>query len=153
MFVYSKQIFDIVPRLNQDAQDTVCLIARCSGYALCHFLLYHTCATGNQLFVVQHLKEDLTGYIIGIVAGQHERVPLKSAVQVHFQKIILYDILLQRREMLAKVSYRLKVDLHHLHQSGLLNQELRHNSHAWSNFQNRNVGTGIYGVGNVLCDA
>ena len=150
MFVYGEEVFHPVPRLDQHAQYAVGLAARRCGDALGHFLLYHARATGNQVFVFQHLEEYLAGDVVGIVPGQHERLSVEQAFEVHLQEVVLDDVVLQFRIVVAQVGHRLVVHLHHLERAFLLQQELRQHAHARSHFQDGEAGTGVHGVGYVL---
>ena len=92
MFVYGEQVFHAVPGLNQYAQNAVGLVARTSRDAFGHFLLNHARAAGNQVLVVEHLEEYLAGNIVGIVAGQYKRLSVEKLPEVHFQEILLDDM-------------------------------------------------------------
>ncbi len=147
-----EQVRGFVPRLNEHGEDAVGLRAGAGTDAVGHLLLDHAGAAGYQFLVVQHLKEDLAGDIIGIVAGEHEGLPAEDAVQVHLQEIVLDDIVLQLRPRAAQVGHGLEVQLHDFQRTGLAHQVLRHHSHAGSYLQHRQVRTGIYGVRNTLGD-
>ena len=67
-----KQIFDIIPCLNQHGKDAVGFIARLGSHAQGYLMLYHARTAGYQLAIVDHLEEYLRGDIIGIVARQHK---------------------------------------------------------------------------------
>ena len=54
--------------------------------------------------------------------------------------------------MLLKICHRLTVDLDNLKWARFLNKILSHNTHAWTYFEHRKVGTGIYGIGYRLGD-
>lgn len=77
MFVYGEQVFYFVPGLYQDTENAVCLASGTGGNAFGHFFLDHSGTTGYQVFVIQHFKEYLAGYIIRIVAGQDKRFSVK----------------------------------------------------------------------------
>jgi small subunit ribosomal protein S5 len=81
-----EKVFHVVPCLHQDAQHTVGLGTGQSGHAFGHFLLYHARATGNKLFVFQHLEENLAGDVVGIVARQDEGLSLKNLFKIHLVK-------------------------------------------------------------------
>ena len=51
---------------------------------------------------------------------------------------------------MSEVVHGLEVQLHDLQRSRLLHEELRHDSHARSYFQNWEVRKCIYGVSNAL---
>ena len=54
-----EKIFDMIPSLNQHGEDAILLIARLRGHTQGYLMLDHTCATGYEVFIVEHLKEDL----------------------------------------------------------------------------------------------
>ena len=124
MFVYGKQIFHLIPCLNQNAQDAVCLAARTGGNTFGHFFLNHSGATGNQVFVVQHFKKDLAGYIIRIVTGEDKRSAVKQLLQFQLQKVIFYDVSFQSGEVLTQIGNRFKIKLYHFHFTSFFHQEL-----------------------------
>ena len=45
---------------DADAQDAVGAASRTSRHTLCHLALYHACATGDKVAVLQHAEEYLT---------------------------------------------------------------------------------------------
>ena len=92
MLVYGEQVFHAVPGLNQYAQNAVGFVARMSRDAFGHFLLNHARAAGNQVLVVEHLEEYLAGNVVGIVSGQHKRLSVEKLPEVHFQEILLDDM-------------------------------------------------------------
>ena len=60
VFIYCEQILHAVPSLQQYAQDAVGAASRTSRHTLCHLALYHACATGDKVAVLQHAEEYLT---------------------------------------------------------------------------------------------
>lgn len=97
MLAYGEEVLHAIPGLYQYAQNTVRLAARTGGDALGDLFLYHARAAWYQVLVVQHFKENLAGYVIGIITRQYEWLSVEQALQIHFQEIVLYDIILQLR--------------------------------------------------------
>ena len=62
------KIFYIIISLEQHGENAIRFLARFGGQAFRYFFLDHTRANGDTVFVVQHLKEDLRGDIIRIIA-------------------------------------------------------------------------------------
>ena len=95
MFADSEQIFHFIPCLYQYAKDTVCLAARSGCNTFGYLFLNHSRATGDDIFVVQHLEKDLAGNIIRVITSQYERLPVEQPVKIHFQEVILDDVVFQ----------------------------------------------------------
>ena len=149
--MYSKQILNIIPCLNQYAQHSVCFCAWTCCHALCHLLLNHTGATRYEFLVLHHLKEYLTGDIVWIVACEHEGFAIEHVCKIHLKKVPLDDIVAKLREMLMKIWHRLEVYLHHLERTVFLNYILCQHTHSWPYFQYGDVRTSVHGVCNVAC--
>ena len=75
-----KEIFDIIPSLNQYRQDAILLIAWLLSHAESHFVLNHTSTTRNQVLVVEHLEEYLRRDVVGIIARQHKLLTIEHLV-------------------------------------------------------------------------
>ena len=151
VFVDGEKIFNVVPRLYQHTQYAVSLAAGAGGDAFGHFFLYHACTAGDEVFVVEHLEEDLARYVVGIVAGQHEGVSVEHAPQVHLQEVVFDDVVFQLRVGFAQVGHGFVVYFDHLHLPLLGQQELSEYSHAGAYFEYGQGGAGVDGVGDVLC--
>ena len=100
-----KQVLHIVPRLDEYAEDAILLIAWLGSHAHSHLVLYHTRTTGYEVFIVEHLKEDLRRNIVGIVARQHKLLTIEHLLQVHPQEVGTQDILAQLREVLVEIGH------------------------------------------------
>ena len=59
ILVDGEEILHIIPSLNEHTQHTIGLAAWLGSHTLCHLLLNHACATGNEVFVLHHLAEYL----------------------------------------------------------------------------------------------
>ena len=145
-----EEIFDIVPGLNQDRQDTILFVAWLRGHTKGHFMLDHTRTTGDEILVVEHLEEYLRGDVIRIVSCQHKLLSIENLPQVHPEEISTYYIIIQAGEMLTKIGHRLTVDFHHLEGTGFLHEILGHNTHTRSYLQYRKIRTSINGIRNGL---
>ena len=51
--------------------------------------------------VVEHLEEYLATDVVGIIAGEHKRAAVEGVVEVHFQKVVLDDVVLKFRKVFA----------------------------------------------------
>ena len=89
-----EEILHMIPCLNQYGEDAILLVARLRGHAQGHFVLDHTRATGNEVFVVEHLEEYLRGDVVGIVACQDERLSVKNIMEIHPQEVSTYYIII-----------------------------------------------------------
>ena len=119
-------------------------------------MLNHACTAGNEVAIVNHLKEYLRRYVVWIVACQHKLPASEHLSEVHTQKVALDDgvltLVLKQRSL--QISNALAVNLHHLQRSGLSHQILRHHTHAWAYFEHRQVAIRLvhrisYALGNV----
>ena len=81
--VDGEEILHVVPRLYHHAEDAVSFVARCRGDTLSHLALNHPRAAGNEIFIVEHLEEDLGRDVVGIVAGKHKLFAAEDLVQIH----------------------------------------------------------------------
>ena len=124
MFADSEQIFHFIPCLYQYAEDTVSFAARSGGNTFGYFLLDHARTTGDNILVIQHFKEYLTGDIIRVITCQYERLAVEQPVEIHFQEVVLDDMIFQRRISFAKISYRFIVHFHDFHRPFFFHQEL-----------------------------
>lgn len=73
-----EEVVDIVPELDEDREYAIGATAVGCGESLCHFALYHSRAEGNAIAVLHESEEDLGGDIVGIVACEHEGLPLEE---------------------------------------------------------------------------
>ena len=114
-------------------------------------MLYHTRTAGDEVAIVQHLKEYLRRDVIGIIARQHKLLAVEHLSQVHSQKVSTHDILTQLRKVFVEIGHRFAVNLHHLQWTRFLHQILRHDTHARAYLQNGQVSIWlIHGIGNAL---
>ena len=150
--MHRKEIFHLVPSLDQYAQDTVGLAPRSGSDAFRHFLLNHTGAARNQVFVVQHLEEYLARYVVRVVACQYKRLSLEYVFQLQFQEIVFDDVSFQGGEVFFQISHRFEVEFHHFHFAFLLHEELGEYAHARADFQYRKFRTRVHRIGNVVGD-
>ena len=151
MFAYSEEVFHPIPSLYQYTQNAVCLTAGTGCDTLGNLFLYHARTARYQFFVIQHLEEYLAGYVIRIIARQYERLSVEQALQVHFQEVVFDDVILQLRVGFPQIGHRFIIHFHNFYRALFGQEKLGQHSHARSYFQYRKVGTGVYGVGNVLC--
>ena len=109
MFIYCEQIFYIIISLQKHGQNTVRFLAWFGRQPLGYFFLNHTRANRNTVFVIQHLKEDLTADVIRIITD-HVELPFgNQLIQIQLQEIALHQI--QLRVPLTQISNRLAVNL------------------------------------------
>ena len=87
ILINREQIFHIIPRLDEHAENAVGLGTRLSLHALCHLTLNHTRAARNQILVINHLEEYLRRDIVGVIAGQHERLTVEELMEVHAEEV------------------------------------------------------------------
>ena len=57
-------------------------------------MLDHTRTTGNEVFVVEHLEEDLRGDVVGIITCQDERLSVEDIMEIHPQEVSTYYIII-----------------------------------------------------------
>lgn len=150
ILVNLEEILHIIISLDKDTQDAIGLRPGRGGDALCHLPLDHSRATGDEILVLQHLKEDLGGDIIGIITREHKRLPLKDLREIHLQEVGADDILMGDVEVLMQPLHTLGVDLHDTHAAAFLTEILRQHTHARPYFQDGDIRTGINGVGDAL---
>ena len=153
VLVHRKEVFHLVPGLNQYAQDAVRLASGAGGDAFGHFFLYHSCAARNQVFVIQHLEKNLARYVIRVVACQYKRLSVENVFQFQLEEVVFDDVSFEGGEVFFQISHRFEVQLHDFHFAVLLHQELGEYAHTRAYFQNRQFGTRVHRVGNVVCDA
>ena len=67
--------------------------------------LDHAGTARYQFLVFQHFEKYLAGYVVGIISCQYKWLSVEYAMQVHFQKIVFYDAVFQRRISLTKISH------------------------------------------------
>ena len=89
-----EEILHTIPGLNQYGENALLFVTRLRGHPQGHLVLNHPCTTGNEVFVVEHLEEDLRGDVVGIVACQHERLSVEDIVEVHPQEVSTYYIII-----------------------------------------------------------
>ena len=94
VFMHGEEVFHVVPSLDKHAEDAICLAAGRGGDAFGHFFLYHAGAAGDEVLVVEHLEEDLAGYVVGVVAGKDERGALEYGAEVELQEVVFDDMFL-----------------------------------------------------------
>ena len=149
-----KEIFHIIPRLNQYRQDAVLLIARLRGHTNRHLVLDHTRTTRNQILVVEHLEENLRGDVVGVVACEHELLPVEDLMQIHAEEVATYYIIIKAGEVLSEISHTLTVDLNDLERTRLFREILRHHTHTRAYLEDGQLRIGlIHRVSDPLGDA
>ena len=89
-----KEVFHVIPRLNQHRQDAVLLIARLRSHTNRHLMLDHTRTTRNQILVIEHLEENLGGDVVRVVAREHELLPVEDLMQIHTKEVTTYYIIM-----------------------------------------------------------
>ena len=89
-----EQVLDMIPRLDEDREDAILFVARLRGHAQGYLVLDHARAAGDEIFVVEHLEEDLRGDVVGVVARQYERLTIKHLVEVHAEEVSTYYIII-----------------------------------------------------------
>ena len=151
VFADGEQIFYLIPCLYQYAEDTVSFAARSGGNTFGYFLLDHARTTGDNILVIQHFKEYLTGDIIRVITCQYERLAVEQPVEIHFQEVIFNDVVFQRRIFFTQIGYGLIIQFHHLHRTFFSHQKLGQYTHARTYFQNGEAGTCVYRIGYILC--
>ena len=151
VFAYGEEVFHPIPSLYQYTQNAVCLAAGTGCDTLGNLFLYHARTARYQFFIIQHLEEYLAGYVIRIIARQYERLSVEQALQVHFQEVVFDDVILQLRVGFPQIGHRFIIHFHNFYRALFGQEKLGQHSHARSYFQYRKIGTGVYGVGNVLC--
>ena len=92
--LHSEQVLDVIPRLDQDGQDTILLVAWLRGHAQGDLVLDHSRTTGDEIFVVEHLEKDLRRDVVGIVACQYEWLTIEHLVEIHAEEISTYYIII-----------------------------------------------------------
>jgi len=147
-----EEILYMIPSLNEHREDAVLLVAGLRGHAHSYLVLNHTGAAGNEVLIVEHLEEYLRRDVVRIIAGKHKLLPVEHLAKVHAQEIAGDNIVREARKILLQILYTLAVDLDYLEGTGLLYQILGHDTHARTNLQHWDVGTGIDGIGNALGD-
>ena len=85
-FIYSKAIFDIVPALQQHAQNAISFASGRGGNALGNFFLDHPHHFRNAVPVFQHFKKYLAGNVVREIADNRHIIG-KQLLQIAFQKI------------------------------------------------------------------
>ena len=103
--------------------------------------MYHTCAQRDAFFVVEHLEEYLARDIVRIVTSEHKGITVKQVVQIHFQKVVLNDMLLHLRIVCTQVGHRLKVDFHHVNRTFFGYEKLSEDTHTWPYLKDGQRGT------------
>ena len=151
VLVDSEEILHVVPCLDEDGEDAVGLVAGLGGDAQGHLTLYHSSAAGDEVFVVEHLEEYLTGYVVGVVAGEHEGMALEELLQVHAQEVLADDVVAELWERRIEVLDAFLVDFHGFHLTRLLHEKLCQHTHAGSYLQHWDVGASVDGVGDAPC--
>ena len=132
---HGKEVLDVVPGLQKDAQDAVGLAAGFFGYSLGHFLLHHAHYLGDVVLVVQHLEEDLGRDIVGEIADDGELFREKL-FQLKFEEVPFHEASLHTLEVGEKVLHTLRVDLDKPEVNVFpLQQVLGKNAHAGTHFQ------------------
>ena len=94
----SKQVFDIIPSLQQHRKNAVSLGARFFGYTFGDLFLDHADYFRYPLFMVQNLEENLGGDIVREVADYGERLR-KYLFEPKFKEIRLHQSSLHASEM------------------------------------------------------
>ena len=87
-----EEIFHVVPRLDEHAQDAILLVAGLRRHAQGHLVLNHARAAGDEVAVVEHLEENLRRDVVGVVAREHKRLATKHLVQIHAQEVLAQDV-------------------------------------------------------------
>lgn len=149
MFGYSKQIFGIVPYLQQHAQYAACLGAFGSTDAFGHFALQHAAALLHQIAVVEHFEKYLRRYVVWIIAYEAEFLSMRQPGKVEPQKIGLdYTVAGQPGDISrAKVFHTLAVELHHSEVAPGVYEKLCKHASAGSYLYHGEPGTVVDGGG------
>ena len=90
--LHSEQVLDMIPRLDQDRQDSILLVAWLRGHAQGDLVLDHSRTTRDEVFVVEHLEEDLRRNVVGIVARQYKLLTVEHLPQVHPQEVSAQNV-------------------------------------------------------------
>ena len=106
MLIDGEEVLHIIPRLQEDAQDTVVLVARRGCQTLGDLALEHTSAAGDALAVVKHAEEDLRGDVVGVVADEGEGSVTREVVfDGDLEEVTLDDTPFECGEMRLEVGY------------------------------------------------
>ena len=153
MLIDGEEVLHIIPRLQEDAQDAVVLVAWRRRQTLGDLTLEHTGAAGDALAVVEHTEEDLRGDVVGVVADEGEGSVAREVVfDGDLEEVALDDTPLERGEMRLEVGYRLGVDLDDVRVVALLEEELGQHSHARTDLKYRQIAVAGDAVGDALGD-
>ena len=153
-----EEIFAVIPCLQKHGEYAVDLRARLGAYALRHLLLEHAGHYRDLLPVVEHLEEYLRGDVVGIVAYQRE-LSGEELLEVHLQEVAFYHLKVGKDPL--EKAHALCIELHGLHLTSGLHEELREHTHAGAYLQHRDVAPslrafgelwGLDGVGYPPCD-
>ena len=93
-WLYGEEIFDMIPRLNQNGENAILLVAWLRGHAYSHLVLDHACTAGYQILISKHLEENLRGDIVGIVARQDKLLAIEHLLEIHAEEIATYYIII-----------------------------------------------------------
>lgn len=153
MLINRKQVLNIVPSLQEDAQDPIVFVAWRRSQTHSDLPLEHARANGYALAVLQEAKENLTGDIVWIVAYQGKRSPpLNAPIQVDAEEVPRDDTPLKEGEMLQKVSNALSVYLDDPSIVALAEEKLREHTHTRAYLKHGEVSVSREGVGDTLSD-
>ena len=151
MLVYREQVFNVIPRLQQDTDDAIRLPAGRSRQAFGHFLLDHARTAGHMVLIVQYFEEYLAGDVVRVITNDAETLlAFEERHQVQLQEIGRNDPPFQVGEIFLQVGDRLGVQLDHLHVVPRFEEELGEDAHARPYFQHRNIFVGRERVRNPL---
>ena len=153
MLIDGEEVLHIIPRLQEDAQDAVVLVAWRGRQTLGDLTLEHAGAAGDALAVVKHAEEDLRGDVVGVVADEGEGGIAREVVfDGDLEEVTLDDTPLECGEMRLEVGYRLGVDLDDVRVVALLQEELGQHSHARTDLKYRQIAVAGDAVGDALGD-
>ena len=104
-----EEVFDVVPRLQQHAQDAVLLRAGRLGQTHGHLALNHPDAFGHQVAVLQDFEENLGRNVVREVAN-HLHPARKEVAELHPQEIALHKARRKLGIVVVQVGDALGVD-------------------------------------------
>lgn len=82
-----EEVLDIVPSLDEDRENAVCLRTRLGSHAQGHLTLNHARTAGDEVAVIEHFEEDLRRDIVGVVASKDKLATTKKFAEIHAEEV------------------------------------------------------------------
>jgi hypothetical protein len=146
----AEQVFDGIKCLQQHTQDTIFLVARGGRNPPGNFLLHHTDDLRYDISVVQYLKKDLAGYVIGKITDEcNRRMAISSYIEI--KKITMNKPIADTRKCFEEQADSLMVNFNKANRTAVsIKQQRCKYSGAGADFQNGIASFGQEGGDNFI---